>query len=311
MERKPHFILMLLCLVGVLAGLSVFTVLAQDDVSFSKLEIDLWPEYDRAAVLVIYRITLDPGTSLPADVTLRIPVDAQVNAVAARQGDGSLFNIAYDRAVSGDWAEISFNAALPDIQVEYYDPNLVKEGAARQYQYRWPGDYAVGALDVEVQQPAGATNLTTSPALGPGTPSQDGLVYYRSSVGALPAGQGFDLSLAYEKTGESFSAAGLQVQPSAPVDDMASSWLTEFLAVLPWGLLILGILLLVGGGIWYWQSGKRKSGTSQSQRRRRKPAAVQEAAPAPEGHIYCHACGKRAGPGDRFCRTCGTRFRME
>lgn len=311
MERRLHFILMLMCLAGVLAGLSVFTVLAQDDVSFGKLEIDLWPEYDRAEVLVIYRINLDPGTGLPADVTLRVPADAQVNAVAARQGDGSLFNIAYDRAASGDWAEISFNAALPDIQVEYYDPNLVKEGATRQYQYHWPGDYAVGALDVEVQQPAGATNLTTSPALGSGTPSQDGLVYYRSSVGALPVGQGFDLSLTYDKSSETFSAAGLQVQPSAPVDDMAANWQTEFLTVLPRGLLILGVLLLVGGGIWYWQSGKRKSGTSQPQRRRRKLAAAQEPAAAPEGHIYCHACGKRAGPGDRFCRTCGSRLRLE
>jgi hypothetical protein len=289
--------------------LSAFTVLAQDDASFSKLEIDLWPEYDRPEVLVIYRISLDPATSLPADLTLRIPADAQVNAVAARQADGGLFNIAYDRTVSGDWAEISFNASLPDVQMEYYDPNLVKDGSTRQYKYRWPGDYAVEALDMEVQQPVGAANLTTSPALGVGTPGGDGLVYYRSSVGALPVGQEFDLSLSYEKASEEFSAAGLQVQPSAPVDDMAGSWLTQFLTVLPWGLLTMGVLLLIGGGIWFWQSGKRKNQASQSQRRRHKPA--QAAASTPEGQIYCHSCGKRAGAGDRFCRACGTRLRLE
>jgi hypothetical protein len=93
MLRKSYSLLILLCLVGMTAGLSAFTVLAQDDVSFSKLEIDLWPEYDRPEVLVIYRISLDPAASLPADLTLRIPVDAQVNAVAARQADGGLFNI--------------------------------------------------------------------------------------------------------------------------------------------------------------------------------------------------------------------------
>jgi hypothetical protein len=300
---------MLLCLVVLIAGLGVFTVLAQEDVSFSSLEIDLWPEYDSPDVLVIYRIRLDAGASLPADLTLRIPADAQVNAVAARQADGSLFNIAYERIVSGDWAEISFNAALPDVQVEYYDPNLVKEGSTRTYQYRWPGDYAVEALAMEVQQPAGAANLTTSPAMGAGTPGQDGMMYYRSSVGALPAGQKFDLSLSYEKTTDDFSAAGLQVQPSAPVDDMTASWLTQFLAVMPWGLLTLGVLLLAGGGIWYWQSGKRKSRSSQPQRRRHKPA--QPAGTAPEGQIYCHACGKRAAGGDRFCRACGTRLRLE
>ena len=309
MLRKSRSVLMFFCLVGLIAGLSVFTVLAQNEVSFSKLEIDLWPEYDHPDVLVIYRISLDPATSLPADLTLRIPADAQVNAVAARQADGSLFNIAYDRTVSGEWAEISFNAALPDVQMEYYDLNLVKEGSTRKYQYRWPGDYAVEALEVEVQQPAGATNLTTSPSMGEGTPGQDGLVYYRSSVGALPEGQEFDLSLSYEKTSEGFSAAGLQVQPSAPVDDMAGSWLNQFLTVLPWGLLILGVLLLAGGGVWYWQSGKRKSGTNQSQRRRHKPA--QAAPAAPEAQIYCHSCGKRAGAGDRFCRACGTRLRLE
>ena len=35
---------------------------AQAPVTLSKLEVDLWPEYDRAEMLVIYQISLDPAT---------------------------------------------------------------------------------------------------------------------------------------------------------------------------------------------------------------------------------------------------------
>jgi uncharacterized OB-fold protein len=68
------------------------------------------------------------------------------------------------------------------------------------------------------------------------------------------------------------------------------------------------VALIVGGVVWYLQSGKGKE--EERSRRRHRLAPVKE----PEstgGYVYCHQCGKRAGPGDRFCRACGAKLRIE
>src|SRR3990172_8860380 len=46
---------------------------AQAAPSIELLEIVLWPEYDRPAVLVIYRVTLSPDTAFPTQLTPPIP----------------------------------------------------------------------------------------------------------------------------------------------------------------------------------------------------------------------------------------------
>jgi hypothetical protein len=287
-----------------------FQVLAQEGLELNGLEIDLWPEYDRPAVLVIYRIALPASTTLPANLTLRIPASVgEPHAVAAKEPDGSLVNIGYERVVNGEWAEISMLATMPELQLEYYDPNISRQDATRNFQYRWPGDYPVKSLQIMVQQPLGASNMSTSPALGTQETGQDGLVYHSANIGELRAGQEFDFSLAYDKATEDLSVANLQVQPSAPVAESTSSWRSSLVAALPWGLLILGVVLLVGGGVWYWQSGKRKEKTPET-RRRRKPAAERSQTGSTESYVYCHSCGKRADPGDRFCRACGTPLRV-
>ncbi len=289
-------------------------VKAQNAVTFSALEVDLWPEYDRPSVLVIYRITLSPSVSLPVDLSLRIPaVSGDPHAVAVRQVDGGLFSVAYERQMAGEWAQISFTATMPEVQIEYYDPGLVTQGDARQFEFTWPGDYEVEAMAVQIQQPNGASELRTSPGLGSGVPGQDGLVYYNSQVGAMPSGQTFTITVNYNKSSSGLSAENLAVQPSVPVENSTTNWSGQLMDFLPWGLAFLGVVLIVGGGLWYWQSGKRQAQRAEPRRRRRaavETPAVQRDAPT-SGEIYCHQCGRRAGPGDRFCRACGTKLRLE
>ena len=285
---------------------------AQSEGTFKELNVSLWPEYDRPGVLVIYRIVLPDNTSLPAELTVRIPASATLNAVASLQADGKLLNAPYEQVVKGDWAEISFTTTMPGTQIEYYDASLTRDGKLRKYRYSWPGDYAIDALGIEVQQPLGATNMVTSPDLGAGKPREDGLTYYTANIGSLPQGQEFDLSLQYEKSDETLSAAGLGVQPSIPVEDDAEGWRSWLTTALPWVVAALGLALIVGGGVWYWQSRKRKA-ERREPRRRRKPSTAAGgatmAAPPAGQPIYCHSCGNRASQGDRFCRTCGTALR--
>jgi hypothetical protein len=223
-------------------------------------------------------------------------------------GANDLFTIPYNRVVEGEWGLITMTATAPEIQVEYYDPGLTKQGSQRQFAYNWPGDYAVESLSIQVQQPLDASDMQISPASGSSVTGQDGLVYYNKSVGSLPAGETFTISLNYQKESDSLTATSLKVQPGAPLADAAAS-ASSWRSILPWALGVIGIGLIVGGGWWYWQSGRGKD--RETAPRRRRASAGSREVPQTEGFIYCHQCGSRAGPGDRFCRTCGTRLRSE
>jgi hypothetical protein len=98
------------------------------------------------------------------------------------------------------------------------------------------------------------------------------------------------------------------------------------------GLILIGIVLIAGGGYWYWQSGRSKEAPALLRRQWRREGEDRDEKPAENGTgedsgnssfggvnhtstqeniVYCQQCGNRAGPGDRFCRLCGVRLRIE
>ncbi|MEJ2599003.1 MAG: zinc ribbon domain-containing protein [Anaerolineales bacterium] len=304
----------LIALAFALVLLMPFAVRAQAPLTLPSAEVELWPEYDQPDMLVIYHFTLPSSVSLPYNMTVRIPASVgDPHAVAAGQPDGGLFKLPYTEEVSGQWTSLKFSATTTEIQIEYYDQNLQKNGANRHFVYNWPGDYAVDSLVVQVQQPVDASDMQISPNLSTthrGT--TDNLLYYSAEEGAMKAGQSFTLTIDYKKSNDELSAPTVPVQPSAPLNSTPTSRLT-LASLLPWILGMLGVLLIVGGGTWYWLSGREKNAPAQ-RRVRRKAAPVEgdntKAKTDPDGgFLYCHNCGKRASSGDRFCRTCGTALR--
>lgn len=290
-------------------------VLAQGNpaVGFRSLEVDFWPEYDRAEMLVIYRIELDPNIPLPVDLSIRIPARVGMpHAVAAGQTNDSLFTIAAERQVDGDWAYINFNTAMPIVRLEYYDSALNVTAPSRSYQFSWSGDYAVDQLLLQVQQPCEASNMQISPSLGSGVAGGDGLVYYAGTFGPLSQGQTFDLTFTYTKSSDCLSIQTLDIGTDLPEDTPGR---VSFVSVLPYLLGLLGVILIVGGVFWYWQSGRQRSGMRQTADRGRRSTRAHPDLPdeaeisSASGTIYCHNCGKRARATDKFCRACGTRLR--
>jgi len=287
-------------------------LLQSSGLRLDTLKVDIWPEYDQPSVLVIYHITLDANASLPVEMAFRIPAAAGApNALASGPSDDTsvLRNLTYERTVEGDWATLRFTTSMPVVRLEYYDPSLIKQGASRRFEYTWLGDYAANRMIIEVQQPAGARDVSLNPNLGSGVLSQDGLLYYRADLGSRAAGEAQVISLVYQKDTETLSVENVPVEPADPIT-IGGSGGPIFNGSLPWLLGLLGVVLIAGGGFWYWQSGKGREQPKKARSRRR--AAAVEAPPAQaEGHIYCHQCGKRAAANDRFCRTCGTRLRTE
>lgn len=275
-----------------------------------SLEVDIWPEYDHPSVLVIYHITLPGEVNLPFEMRIRIPSAAgEPNAVAIREADGSLITIPYTRNVLGEWSEIVFSTTLPEIQLEYYDPTLKKEGSQRTFNYQWTGEYAVEALTIQIQQPIGAAEMKVTPNTTNVAVGKDGLTYYVTQVDSLSAGQSFEVNIQYQKPNDSLTAESLQVQPSAPMGS-ATSTTPAAGNFLPWLLGGLGVFLIVGAVTWWFWQARTVRPHSKTNRPRRRRLIIEPQEALPEGVVYCHHCGKRAMSGDRFCRACGTKLRQ-
>ena len=82
-------------------------------------------------MLVIYDLILEEATRFPAQVTIQIPVDAQ--SLSASNVDQDGVNIAIESVVHdiGLWKDVHLTATTPLVHIEYYDPNLVKQGDRR------------------------------------------------------------------------------------------------------------------------------------------------------------------------------------
>ena len=287
---------------------------AQEPLHLTTLEVDLWPEYDRPEMLVIYHVKLPADISLPTEVVLLIPAAAgEPNAVAVRQMDGSLLNATYDRQVDGDWAYITVMATMPEIQLEYYDPQLKKENNARAFTFVWKGEYPVDAMTIIIQEPLGASQMQVEPDLGGFMqPQADPMRYYTMEVGAPQKGETVTVGVTYVKDTDVLSVESMQIQSSQQIDEAPESP-SDWTTWLPWIIGGAGVALLVGGGVWYWQMNReeRKSESPKRGRRAKTPIKSPEqiAAESDDQAVYCHQCGKRAAPGDRFCRACGTKLR--
>lgn len=283
--------------------------------SIETVKVDLWPEYDRPNLLVMYHIFLPTGTVLPVDMAIKIPTAAGNPYNVAKKDSTGLFILDYQRIVQGDWAIIQLKAETLETQIEYYDPTLLKQGTSRSFTFEWQGDYAVNSFSVEVQQPVGASQMTIDPALGSSNSGQDGLTYYFSAIGKKALGEKVKVAVQYVKSTDELSGR-VNVEPSTPITTQTPGRTPGLNTILVPVLAVLGVLLIGGGVYWYWRTGRPGQGSSSGSGRKRHLRSngkriAEETTPASsqDEATYCHQCGRRAGPDDGFCRACGTKLR--
>jgi hypothetical protein len=277
---------------------------AQGATKLGSIHVELWSEYDQPTMLVITQFVVSQDTPLPAAVTMRFPKDANLVAVALEK-DGNLFNQSFSGPVAqGNWQTITINVESYDPhRIEYYQP-LTREGNKRQFRYQWFGDYYVKDFSVAILVPADSTDLITSPVLQNTATSENGLTLTGSVTKSdLQMGNSFQFDLEYERTSDTLTDPNQadQVQPAQPVGKDTPGRVS--ITNLPWIIGAFGVALIGIALFSYWRS--TQSGEAKPRRRRR-----QSEAPTGE-QAYCHECGARANPGDRFCRTCGSRLRAD
>lgn len=274
------------------------TALAQSEAAaIDTLAVDIWPDFDRPAVLVLYTGSLPAAQPLPAAVTLPLPPDAELNAVARITAEGVMTD---DVDFTENAAGVSFTTPDRQFRVEYYMP-YSEDGTLREFDFTWQADIPVNQFEVAVQEPRAAANLHTQPiAATVMQDSSDGFTYHILPDETLAEGETYAVNVTYnmDETVLSVNAAppadiAPQTPPQAPPAAVQQPINWPLYLVLA-GLLLIGIALV-------WQFSSRR------QRRVAKPApARSKSKPAGKGANFCHECGTRLNAGDKFCRKCGT-----
>jgi hypothetical protein len=272
-------ILALLLIPGLAAGVDSSAV--KNAPRLERMQIEIWPEYDRPAALVILKGELAGDVVLPAALTLRIPASSGGPAAVAYAAakTGPLLNLPYDRSAAAGFIMLRFSVPERFFHVEFYDP-LATGAPERRYTYLWPGDLELGALHVVVQEPAAARGISIQPDLGPWSTGTDGLRYVAADLGPAPKGTSRSLEIRYAKSDPRASVDILKLgAPPASTAAVTSS--EERDAFRMFVITAALALLAVGAGLVYFLWWRRRS------------------------HARCRACSHPLAADDRFCPKCG------
>lgn len=291
------------CFVCVLL-LPLTAIQAQNEiVDVQSVEAAFWPDYDRPAVLVLITGTLPPDTPLPATVSLPLPAEAELNAVARISSDNVMIDDIEHDTLDG---RLTLTTPDPRFRVEYYQP-YVTDANEHTFTFTWTADnITVAQFSAVVQQPAAATSLVTEPAAVATAPGADGLTYHTLSPQTVPAGQPISLRISYTMSSPTLTTALLNrtdVTETAPSPTTTSRNWPLLLAV------VGGTLVVAALG---WQLATRPAGRKRPRpkaRGRSAPVVAQSRKNRPTAARFCHECGEPALQADRFCRHCGTRLK--
>ena len=290
--------------------LGVSPAVPQADTVLSDLGIDLWPDYDRPGVLVIYRATITPEVPLPTRVEFRIPDSVGLpTAVAERLVDGQLMTVPYERTVDGATAVIHLTASRPIVQLEYYDPAIVRDGARRTFAFTWSGDFEARNFSISVQQPHLAQNLITVPEATGTTVSADGLIHHTLSRVGVKKGESVSVQASYEKASDQLSVetiapVALPTPPPAAGSAVAAA---DDSRTMP---IVLGVMFVSAGalviGLMVKSRRQAGSGLRSTPPRRTTRSRVSDE----EATRFCTQCGDGVGADDRFCQHCGAALKL-
>jgi len=278
---------------------------AQGGTKLESINIELWSEFDQPSMLVISEFVVTQDTTLPAKVTMRFPKEGNLIAVAFEQ-NGGLFTTEFEGPVEqGNWQSVTLIVKSFDAhRIEYYQP-LTREEDRRLFNFQWFGDYYVKEFTVNSIIPADSINVITSPELLNMKTSANGLnLLGKLTLSEMKMGKSFEFKLEYERTSSALTdpQQADQVQASEPIGPKTPGRVS--VDRLPWIIGGIGLALIAVALFTYWRSTQANESTRSGSRRRRQHKEDGEQA-------YCHECGARASAGDRFCRTCGSRLRVE
>ena len=286
-------------------------VAAQDaPFGLDRWAVEVWPEYDQPAVLVLLNGTVAGSASLPVDVRIPVPAGVDINAVAFPGEDGRLISIPWQSEPTVEGQDIVFTLDQSDFIVEYY-ADVISPPPSRSFDLNLAAPYPVQQASVTLRAPARASDLQTTPAMQSTGTDALGNPLYALQLGALAAGQPLPFSVSYTKSDANptivNAVVGDDVAGATAADSTGIDWLPLLAG------LVLALVVVAGVAFWWWRRRQAAGGSRQARRRaaREKGEATRPAsAPAPQKPaktLYCTQCGAKFEAADQFCRGCGAK----
>ncbi len=292
--------------------------------SLTELTVDIWPDYDRPSVLVLLTGRLPANVALPAQVTIPLPADATLNAVARLTPEGAMID---DIDFTAEDGTLTILVPEERFRVEYYAPYEIQDDQ-HSYLFEWFSDViSVDRVSVIIQQPAAADAMESTPEASETTVGPDGLSYLHLPEVNVPAGDSYSVEFSYNATEGELTASSVEAQPAAqtglePVVSAPTSARSSSLST-SWPLLLAGAAGLLIVALVGWQAISRRQGSRRGRPARSRAAKtssprataqpVQKAGGSSNqgaGTVsYCHQCGKSVEAADKFCRNCGTKLK--
>lgn len=282
---------------------------AQGDVdTIERLEVRLWPDFDRPSVLVTLVGTLPQGTPDTAAVTVPVPNNATIHVVSPIIEDGRPGpEMNYDDSVPG---QLTFDTGSFGFWVEYYHP-YEADGNEREFSYTWLSEMGVDELQAVVQQPIMSSDLNTNPGAETVTTGPDGMQYHQLQGRPVPAGAAYTLEGTYSLVRPQLSQDVMAEQQgslpsiteSGAADDSGVDWL--LVAAIAAGVVavVVAAWLLIANRRGNQRVVKPRPSSRSTRRTTVRP---RPSPPASTKGKFCRECGQPVEPGDRFCSNCGT-----
>jgi hypothetical protein len=301
---KPFKLLCFLTALALLLGSSwqAGYALIQPDILLDSVTVQLLPEYLHPPVLVIYEIELDENIALPQELTFDIPGDAEILSVLNFTTQHRPLELDYEQTQLGNWKELKLTTTTHRLRIEYQDPNLVRQGSQRLYEFQWLSIYPVAAFSINVRQPMGASDLETQPPLRRIGEQSNGEAHYAGNYRGIPAGYRLALSFSYTKDPKDSAYPALPVQPAIPIEGATPDLMSSPVTVILW-LLVVSVAIVIVVLIYYlWY----RSTFIKTDERFVHGVGILNPEKQP---YFCHECGMRADPGNSYCGNCGTELR--
>jgi len=298
----------LLVTLTLLFVIGAWSAAAQGTLTIPQASLKLWPEYDDPGLLVIFSGDVASDATFPQAVAF--PVAEGARNIQATVNDPSKGLLTQQWQLKD--GKITYTLPQPGFHVEYY-VDRPPSGNQREITYTFEAPYPIKAMQIEVQQPARATNFSMTPGPTSTITRTDGLVYHAINLENLAAGEKRDIVISYVKADSGLTSPQLAVTGATPAPQAAApaqpqttpaaqtSWL-------PIVLIGVGLLALVGIGVYWFLSRRRAAAPVKTVRPTVTSAAAQPVVrPAPGGApAFCTQCGSALRPADRFCAQCGT-----
>lgn len=265
--------------------------------TLQQVDIQFWPDYDQASVLVLFTGTFASDTQLPIEVTIPLPPNAQINAVARIDSDNRMIDdVIYNTTDNS----LTLTAPTSRFRVEYYFP-YATTGDQHHFDYDWQANLNIEQFSIIVQQPLAADELTTEPtAVNSFIDDQDAFTYHTIPTQAVAANQQLTVQVNYPMPTPQLSVDMLENGEEIGDEEIASSNDSNASIF----FILAGISGIVAVGLFIWQ----RNGRGNKNKRIRKPQP-QRTKKKRHSTKYCHQCGTKTISGDTYCRHCGTQLK--